>query len=100
MFRGELFIHGASQHPSADPAQDHKNQHKDGKRRYAFRDGRGDQACGLGEKDDIQGIFRSRFGVHGKEIEQHHQIDRPSADAQKAGHSSEGCSDQNAGSRI
>lgn len=99
-FRGNLFIYGASQHPPTNPAQNHHNQHADGKSRYAFRHDRGDQACNLREKDDIQGILWGCFGIHGKEIKQHYQIDRSAADSKERGHGSEGGSDQDAENRI
>ncbi len=86
--------------PPTNPAQNHHNQHADGKSRYAFRHDRGDQACNLREKDDIQGILWGCFGIHGKEIKQHYQIDRSAADSKESGHGSEGGSDQDAENRI
>lgn len=70
-------------------AQDAADYHHKQDRPLKFRDGAAgngaDKAGGLGKQDHVQGVERSRLGIHGEKIVQHGQIDRAAADSQKGG---------------
>ena len=85
-----LIPHPAVQLPADDPAADtpcrHQYQHRPAERRDRAVEKRGKQIAYLAEQDDIQTVGGGGLGVHAEKVVQHHQIDGPAADAQKAGH--------------
>lgn len=44
-----------------------------------------DQACSLREEDNVDGVLRRGFGIHGEEQEQRRDVDGAAADADKRG---------------
>lgn len=88
-------VHGPALDPPVDPAarkaaqhtaSDHQQKYLRLKGRCIPLDQRGQQTGDLGKHDHIDGVQGRLLRLHGKEIEQHNQIDRAAADPQKGGH--------------
>ena len=99
-----LFIDPGIDFASDDTAENTTDHHSDEKRKlkirnFSLQDGF-QRARRLGKQNDVQGIFRGRFRVHGKEDEQDDQIDRAPSDAEKRRKDSQNQADQKYGDRM
>lgn len=81
----ELLVDLAADDSADDPAHNHEAEDQEIKFRNTAAHQRGNQAGGLGEQDDVQGVFSCQFCRHGEEEEQDHQIDGTAADTQEGG---------------